>query len=260
MADMDTVEDALFELPEDNSQNTEFPFAQGLAHAVDTGFVAADWAQALAPVETQLLSLARTLEKRRATGEQILPAAKNILRAFSRPLAAARVLIMGQDPYPTPGHSMGLSFATNAAVRPLPRSLKNIYTELESDVGITPPIHGDLSMWADQGVVLLNRVLTVGAGAAGSHRSLGWEKITDAAIGALVGRDKPLVAILWGKDAQTLSAALGSTPIIATAHPSPLSARRGFFGSKPFSRTNELLAAQGAAPIDWTLPMNPRRS
>ena len=257
---MDTAEDALFELPPDNSQNAEFPFAQGFAHAVAKDFVAADWAQALAPVETELVSLARKLQKRRSDGEQILPAPENILRAFSRPLAAARVLIMGQDPYPTPGHSMGLSFATNPAVRPLPRSLKNIYTELESDVGMTPPIHGDLSTWADQGVVLLNRVLTVGAGEAGSHRSLGWEKITDAAISALVNRKKPLVAILWGKDAQTLSGALGDTPIIATAHPSPLSARRGFFGSKPFSRTNELLVAQGAEPIDWALPMNPRRA
>lgn len=256
---MDTAEDALFELPPDNSQNIEFPFAKGLAHTVDTGFVATDWAQALAPVETELISLARKLEKRRTNGERILPASGNILRAFSRPLADARVLIMGQDPYPTVGHSMGLSFATNFAVRPLPRSLKNIYTELESDLDITSPVHGDLSTWADQGVVLLNRVLTVAAGEAGSHRSLGWETITNAAISALVGREKPLVAILWGKDAQTLSPALGDTPIIATAHPSPLSARRGFFGSKPFSRTNELLIAQGAAPIDWALPMNPRR-
>lgn len=257
---MDTAEEALFEFPPDNPPNAEFPFAKGLAHAVDTGFVAADWAQALSPVERDLLTLAKRLESRRQAGEQILPAPENILRAFLRPLAAARVLIMGQDPYPTPGHSMGLSFSTNPAVRPLPRSLKNIYTELESDVGIPSPAHGDLSTWADQGVVMLNRVLTVGAGAAGSHRSLGWESITNAAISALVMRKAPLVAILWGKDAQTLSSALGDTPIIATAHPSPLSARRGFFGSKPFSRTNELLVAQGAAPIDWALPMNPRRS
>ncbi|PQZ88134.1 uracil-DNA glycosylase [Arthrobacter sp. MYb227] len=255
---MDSGEEALFELPLDPAQRAKFPFAESLEHAVNEGFMTADWAEALAPVEATLLDLAKNLETRRLAGERILPAPQNILRAFARPLASARVLIMGQDPYPTPGHSVGLSFATAPSVRPLPRSLKNIYTELESDLGIATPAHGDLSAWADQGVILLNRVLTVAAGNAGSHRSLGWEKITNAAISALVNQKKPLVAILWGKDAQTLSTALRDTPIIATAHPSPLSARRGFFGSKPFSRSNELLVAQGAAPIDWALPLNAR--
>lgn len=254
MAAMDTGEDALFELPAALPDTTGFPFADGLELAVSSGMVTADWAEALSGVESVLVSLARVLEGRRACGEPVLPAPENILRAFSRPLSAARVLVMGQDPYPTPGHSVGLSFATGPRVNPLPRSLKNIYTELHDDLGIPVPLHGDLSAWAGQGVVLLNRVLTVGSGAAGSHRGLGWEEVSDAAIAALVDRKAPLVAILWGKDAQSLAPALGSTPIIATAHPSPLSARRGFFGSKPFSRTNELLTAQGAAPIDWTLP------
>lgn len=217
--------------------------------------MAPDWALALEPVQEVLVVLARDLEARRAAGERILPEPGNILRAFSRPLAEARVLVMGQDPYPTPGHSMGLSFAALPQVQPLPRSLKNIYTELHEDTGLPVPGHGDLSAWANQGVVLLNRVLTVAAGDAGSHRKLGWEAVTDAAIAALAARGGPLVAILWGKDAQALAPALDSIPIIASAHPSPLSARRGFFGSKPFTRANELLVAQGGNPIDWALPL-----
>lgn len=258
MSAMNTGEDALFELPPARPDTTKFPFADGLEEPVACGLVSPDWAEELSGIEATLVSLARTLEARRAGGEQVLPSPGNILRAFARPLAQARVLIMGQDPYPTPGHSVGLSFSTAQGVTPLPRSLKNIYTELHDDLGTRIPLHGDLSAWAEQGVVLLNRVLTVGAGAAGSHRGLGWETVTDTAIAALVGRKAPLVAILWGKDAQSLTPALGRTPIIATAHPSPLSARRGFFGSKPFSRTNELLATQGASPIDWKLPMTPR--
>jgi uracil-DNA glycosylase len=252
---MDTHETPLFELPEPQPDTTDFPFGQGLAEAVDGGFVAADWAEALAPVEGKLVSLARELEARRTSGERILPAPPNILRAFSRPLAEARVLVMGQDPYPTPGHSMGLSFSALPQVRTLPRSLKNIYLELHEDTGLPIPAHGDLSAWADQGVMLLNRVLTVAAGAAGSHRRLGWESVTDAAMAALAARGGPLVAILWGKDAQALAPALGSIPIIASAHPSPLSARHGFFGSRPFTRANALLVQAGGAPIDWALPL-----
>jgi uracil-DNA glycosylase len=252
---MDNHETPLFELPEPRGDTTAFPFAHGLAEAAAGGFVAADWAEALAHVEGRLVSLARELEARRAAGERILPAPPNILRAFSRPLSEARVLVMGQDPYPTPGHSMGLSFAALPQVRPLPRSLKNIYIELHNDTGVPIPVHGDLSAWVDQGVVLLNRVLTVGAGAAGSHRKLGWEAITDAAMAALAARGGPLVAILWGKDAQGLAPALDSIPIIASAHPSPLSARHGFFGSRPFTRANALLAQAGGTPIDWALPL-----
>lgn len=252
---MDTRETPLFELPDPEPVATPFPFGRGLAAAVADGFVAADWAEALAPVEATLVSLARELEARRTSGERILPAPDNILRAFSRPLAGARVLVVGQDPYPTPGHSMGLSFSVLPQVRPLPRSLKNIYLELHADTGVPTPVHGDLSAWAEQGVVLLNRVLTVGAGAAGSHRRLGWETVTDAAMAALAARGGPLVAILWGKDAQALAPALGAIPVIASAHPSPLSARHGFFGSRPFTRANELLVAAGGTPVDWALPV-----
>ena len=257
---MDTHETPLFELPAPAVDTDPFPFANGLAPAVAGGFVAEDWARALAPVEGTLVGIARTLEARRASGERILPAPGNILRAFKRPLIEARVLVMGQDPYPTPGHSMGLSFAALPQVHPLPRSLKNIYAELHEDTGVPVPSHGDLSTWAGQGVVLLNRVLTVGASAAGSHRKLGWEAVTDAAMAARAARGGPLVAILWGKDAQALAPALAPIPIIASAHPSPLSARRGFFGSKPFTRANALLVEAGGAPIDWALPMGAPRS
>ena len=188
-----------------------------------------------------------------ASGRGYLPAGENVLRAFTQPFDDVRVLIVGQDPYPTPGHPIGLSFATDRHVRPLPRSLQNIYRELKDDLGIEPAPHGDLSSWAEHGVLLLNRVLTVQPGVAGSHRGRGWEAVTEAAIHSLVARGTPLVAILWGKDAVNLRPLLGDTPVIESAHPSPLSASRGFFGSKPFSRANALLAEQGAEPIDWRL-------
>lgn len=184
---------------------------------------------------------------------RILPRKDLVLAAFQRPLADVRVLIVGQDPYPTPGHPIGLAFATSSKVRPLPRSLQNIYRELHDDLGIEPAPHGDLTAWADQGVLLLNRVLTVRAGEAGSHRGQGWEAVTECAIRALVARGGPLVAILWGNDARKLAPMLDDVPRIESAHPSPLSASRGFFGSKPFSRANEALHAQGAAPIDWVV-------
>ena len=176
-----------------------------------------------------------------------------MLRAFAYPMDAVRVLIVGQDPYPTPGHPIGLSFAVERHVRPVPRSLANIYRELRDDLGIPTPEHGDLTSWAENGVMLLNRVLTVQAGVAGSHRGRGWESVTEAAIRALVARDTPLVAILWGNDAQTLRPMLGTTPVVASPHPSPLSASRGFFGSKPFSRANEALLRLSAEPVDWSL-------
>ena len=177
-----------------------------------------------------------------------------MLRAFAAPLAEVRVLIVGQDPYPTPGHPIGLSFAVERDVRPIPRSLANIYRELDDDLGIPPVAHGDLSAWAEQGVMLLNRVLTVQAGASGSHRGKGWERVTEVAIQSLVERGGPLVAILWGRDAGSLRPMLGATPIVASAHPSPLSASAGFFGSRPFSQANALLQEQGARPVDWRLP------
>lgn len=194
------------------------------------------------------------LRRELAQGRTYLPDGRHILRAFERPLADVRVLIVGQDPYPTPGHPIGLCFAVDAGVRPLPRSLVNIYQELHTDLGLTPPEHGDLTAWADQGVLLLNRVLTVRPGAPGSHRGIGWEEVTSAAIDALVTRGGPLVAILWGRDAQSLRGRLGDIPAIASAHPSPLSASRGFFGSRPFSRANAVLADQGVPPVDWSLP------
>jgi uracil-DNA glycosylase len=215
--------------------------------------VAPDWAAALAPVEPQIRAAGQFLREEVAAGHGYLPAGDAVLRAFHRPLADVRVLVVGQDPYPTPGHPMGLSFSVQPDVRPLPRSLTNIFTELVADVGVAPPTCGDLSPWADQGVMLLNRVLTVRPGVPASHRGRGWETVTDRAIEALVQRGGPLVALLWGRDAQSLAPALGSVPIVQSAHPSPLSARRGFFGSRPFSRVNELLVAQGAQPVDWSL-------
>ena len=224
-----------------------------------TELVAPDWAQALAPVEDQIHTMGDFLRAEVAAGRPYLPAGHNILRAFSRPLADVRVLLVGQDPYPTPGHPVGLSFSVGPNVRPLPSSLRNIYTELTDDLKVPAPPNGDLTPWFEQGVLLLNRVLTVEAGKAGSHRGKGWEPVTDAAIRALVARGGPLVAILWGRDAQTLTPMLGDVPIIASAHPSPLSAYSGFFGSKPFSRANALLAEQGAAPIAWAPAMSNKR-
>ncbi len=224
-----------------------------LAELAADGSMDAAWATALEPVEDDIHRLGDFLRQETAEGRGYLPAGENVLRAFRAPLGDVRVLIVGQDPYPTPGHPIGLSFAVEKHVRPVPRSLQNIYRELADDTGVTPPEHGDLSAWTDNGVMLLNRVLTVRPGEAASHRGKGWEAVTDHAIRTLVARDQPLVAILWGKDAQGLKPLLGDTPLIESAHPSPLSARRGFFGSKPFSGANELLAGRGAKPVDWTL-------
>jgi uracil-DNA glycosylase len=215
--------------------------------------VAPDWARALAPVEPAIHALGDFLRAETAAGRSYLPAGDRVLRAFEYPLSGVRVLIVGQDPYPTPGHPVGLSFSVDPAVRPVPRSLQNIYKELHDDLGLPVPAHGDLTRWSEHGVMLLNRVLTVQAGVSGSHRGKGWEAVTEAAIRALVARGGPLVAILWGRDAANLAPLLGSTPIIRSAHPSPLSAHNGFFGSRPFSRANELLVAQGAEPVDWSL-------
>ncbi|HTN56635.1 MAG TPA: uracil-DNA glycosylase [Protaetiibacter sp.] len=219
-----------------------------LAELVDPG-----WASALEPVAPQVARMGELLRAEVAAGRPYLPAGDKVLRAFAQPFDEVRVLIVGQDPYPTPGHPIGLSFAVERHVRPLPRSLQNIYRELHDDLGIPPAEHGDLSGWSRQGVMLLNRVLTVRAGSSGSHRGMGWEAVTEHAIRALVARDAPLVAILWGRDAGTLRPLLGATPIVASAHPSPLSAHNGFFGSKPFSRTNALLEQSGGTPVDWDL-------
>lgn len=225
--------------------------ARTLAELAGDGVIDPEWADALAPAQQTITALGERLREEQAEGRGYLPAGDHVLRAFERPMSAVKVLITGQDPYPTPGHPIGLSFAVDRHVLPLPRSLGNIYKELESDLGIPPAPHGDLTSWSDQGVLLLNRVLTVRPGAAASHRGWGWEEVTELAIRALAAREQPLVAVLWGKDAATLQSMLGTTPVIASAHPSPLSARRGFFGSRPFSRANELLQELGAAPVDW---------
>ncbi|QKS11851.1 uracil-DNA glycosylase [Curtobacterium sp. Csp1] len=220
-----------------------------LAELVDPG-----WAEALAPVETDVHRMGDWLRDEVAAGRPYLPAGDVVLRAFTQPFDDVKVLVVGQDPYPTSGHPIGLSFAVDPHVRPVPRSLANVYRELRDDLGVTPPAHGDLRAWSEQGVLLLNRVLTVGSGAAGSHRGKGWEAVTDQAVRALVARGTPLVAVLWGAQAASVRPLLGDTPVVASAHPSPLSASRGFFGSRPFSQVNALLEQQGATPVDWSLP------
>lgn len=215
-----------------------------------------DWARALEPVSDQVTQLGEFLRAEIAAGRHYLPAGPNVLRAFTFPMQRVRVLIVGQDPYPTPGHAVGLSFSVAPDVRPVPRSLENVFKEYAADLGYPTPSSGDLTPWAEQGVMLLNRVLTVQAGTSASHRRKGWEAVTECAIRALVARPQPLVAVLWGKDAATLKPMLSAEhcATIESVHPSPLSASRGFFGSRPFSRANELLTNMGAEPIDWRLP------
>ncbi len=225
--------------------------AHSLSELADAGLIDRSWVQPLEPVAADISALG---ERLRSDGAPYLPAGDLVLRAFRTPLDAVRVLIVGQDPYPTPGHPIGLSFAVDPHVRPLPRSLSNIYRELSDDLGIAPAAHGDLSAWSAQGVMLLNRVLTVAPGAPASHRGWGWERVTEHAIRCLVARDAPLVAVLWGKDAQGLTPLLGDTAIVSSPHPSPLSASRGFFGSRPFSRVNALLERQGADAVNWRIP------
>ncbi|PAT08826.1 uracil-DNA glycosylase [Corynebacterium hadale] len=206
------------------------------------------WQAPLAGVEDRIHAMGDFLRGE----DSYLPRGNDILRAFADPFDTVRVLIVGQDPYPTPGHPMGLAFSTQPGVKP-PRSLVNIYKELQEDLGVAPRADGDLSSWSAQGILLLNRVLTVRPGAPASHRGKGWEAVTEAAIRALAARDQPLVAILWGRDAQSAARFLGDTPRIESPHPSPLSANRGFFGSRPFSRANQALQDQGGQPVDWGL-------
>ena len=225
--------------------------ARPLSDLVEKG-----WASALSPVADQVAQMGQFLRAEIAAGRRYLPAGPNVLRAFTYPFDAVKVLIVGQDPYPTPGHAVGLSFSVAPDVYPLPRSLANIYDEYTADLGHPQPSSGDLTPWAQRGVLLLNRVLTVRPSNPASHRGKGWEPVTECAIRALVTRSRPLVAILWGRDASTLKPILaeGECMAIESPHPSPLSASRGFFGSRPFSRANELLTGMGADPIDWRLP------
>lgn len=224
-----------------------------LERLVEHGDIAADWGEALLPVSSAISAIGDFLEQEEAKGKIILPEPKNIWRAFKEPMHSVKVLIVGQDPYPTRGHAMGLAFSVAANVRPLPRSLQNIFRELQSDLGFAPAESGDLSSWAQQGVLLLNRALTVTEGAINAHAGKGWEAITARAITALADRDEPPVAVLWGAKAQTLEPLLSGCRCIKSPHPSPLSASRGFFGSKPFSRVNQLLQETGRVGIDWEL-------
>src|SRR6185503_17228833 len=194
-----------------------------------TELVEAGWATALAPVASDIAAMGEFLRAELAAGRSYLPSGSNVLRAFQQPFADVRVLIVGQDPYPTPGHPVGLSFSVAPQVQPVPRSLQNIYRELHDE----------------QGVLLLNRVLTVQPGRSGSHAGKGWERVTDQAVRALAARDEPLVAILWGRQAQSLEPLLSDADCLKSVHPSPLSASGGFFGSRPFSRANELLVKHG---------------
>ncbi|WP_328443525.1 MULTISPECIES: uracil-DNA glycosylase [unclassified Amycolatopsis] len=216
--------------------------------------VEAGWAEALEPVAPQVAVMGEFLRAEIAAGRTYLPAGEHVLRAFQQPFHDVRVLIVGQDPYPTPGHAVGLSFSVAPDVRPIPKSLINIYKEYAEDLGHPLPANGDLTPWADQGVLLLNRALTVQPGKSNSHQGKGWEDVTEQAIKALAARSEPMVAILWGRNARNLRPMLGEVPCIESAHPSPLSAHNGFFGSRPFSRANQLLEQQGAAPVDWKLP------
>jgi uracil-DNA glycosylase len=219
-----------------------------------TDLVETGWAGALEPVADRIAEMGEFLRAEIAAGRGYLPAGPNVLRAFSQPFDQVRVLVVGQDPYPTPGHAVGLSFSVAPDVRPLPRSLVNIFNEYAADLGHPLPSNGDLSPWTERGVLLLNRSLTVQPGKPGSHRGKGWEQVTEQAIISLAARGGPLAAILWGRDARNLRPLLGSVPCVESAHPSPNSAHYGFFGSRPFSRVNALLTEQGAEPIDWKLP------
>lgn len=219
-----------------------------------SNIVEAGWATALDPVKDQIAKMGDFLRDQVAAGKRYLPSGENVLRAFKQPFGDVKVLIVGQDPYPTPGHPVGLSFSVDPKVTRLPGSLVNIFAEYSADLGYPNPANGDLSPWAERGVLLLNRVLTVEPGKPGSHRGKGWEEVTEQAIRALAARDRPLVAILWGRDARNLAPVLGDVPRIESAHPSPMSAHNGFFGTHPFSRANQLLARQNAEPVDWKLP------
>jgi uracil-DNA glycosylase len=224
--------------------------AEPLRNIMDPG-----WAEALEPVAGRIAAMGEFLRAEIAAGRRYLPSGENVLRAFKQPFEQVRVLIVGQDPYPTPGNPVGLSFSVAPEVARLPPSLVNIFREYSDDLGYPAPANGDLTPWTERGVLLLNRVLTVQPGKPGSHRGKGWEEVTEQAIRALAARQAgPLVAILWGRDARTLVPLLDGVPCVESAHPSPYSAASGFFGSRPFSRANQLLEQAGGEPVDWKLP------
>ena len=226
----------------------------GEAAARLAGVVHPSWVPALTPVQPRIAAMGDFLRAEQAAGRAFAPPGPRVLAAFAQPFDDVRVLILGQDPYPTPGHAMGLAFSAAPQVRPLPRSLANVFREYAADLGLPLPSTGDLTPWAQRGVLLLNRVLSVRVGEPGSHRGRGWEEVTTQAVRALAARGTPLVAVLWGRDARECKPLLGATPTVESAHPSPLSAARGFFGSRPFSRGNALLTEASAQPVDWRLP------
>ena len=186
------------------------------------------------------------------TAQRIAPAYENILRVFTYPISHYRVVIVGQDPYPTPGYATGLAFSVSSEITKLPKSLKNVFTEYVSDTGFSYPVNGDLSIWANNGVTLLNSSLTLNLDDKSEHLKIGWQGITAAALDLLASQGA--VAILWGSHAQKMGSEFPDTHKIESVHPSPLSAYRGFFGSKPFTTCNQLLINSGQDPINWRLP------
>ncbi len=214
--------------------------------------VHASWLPALEPVGLELDAVLARVRAEEDAGASVLPPADVRLRALAAPLDGVRVLVVGQDPYPTPGHAVGWSFSAPPGTSPLPASLRNLLRELADDRGVRAT-SGDLSPWVGRGVMLLNRVLTVRAGESASHRRLGWQAVTDAVVGALAARDAPLVSVLWGRDAQAVAPLLAGTAVVTGVHPSPLSASRGFFGSRPFGAVDAALVAQGGPAMDWSL-------
>ncbi|MBB6124183.1 uracil-DNA glycosylase [Sphingobium subterraneum] len=222
----------------------------------------ASWREPLAETLTspRMAALKQFLLSEKAAGKRIFPKGSEYFRALDiTPLDRVRVVILGQDPYHGEGQAHGLSFSVPRGVRP-PPSLLNIFKELEADLGIPRPGHGNLTHWAEQGVLLLNSVLTVAMGNAASHQGKGWEQFTDAVIQLVAREDRPIVFILWGAYAQRKAAFVKSVEqggrhlVIKSVHPSPLSAHNGFFGSRPFSRANAFLREQGEPEIDWSLP------
>jgi uracil-DNA glycosylase len=206
--------------------------------------VHSSWADVFAPIQGDINEVFNLLKD-----VQTAPAHDLILAAFDSDLESFRCVIVGQDPYPTPGNAMGLAFSVAPTVAKIPASLKNIFAELKNDLGIPTPTTGDLSPWSANGVLLLNRILSTKVGESGSHADIGWKKITDHIASELGKRD--LVAVLWGRHALELAPLFRLK--VEGVHPSPLSAYKGFFGSRPFSRVNEILIAEGKKPVDWSL-------
>jgi uracil-DNA glycosylase len=205
-----------------------------------------EWIDALREVHGEIRRIENSLQ-----GHEFNPAPENIFKALRNPLSLTSAVIFGQDPYPTPTHAMGLAFSVPVGVKPIPKTLTNIFRELQDDIGCGNPSSGDLTAWADQGVALVNRILTTPQGQSAGHLNLNWQIVTNE-IARVLG-DREIVAILWGRYAQELSPYFSKTLVISSSHPSPLSAYRGFFGSKPFSRTNQLLASVSRRAIDWSL-------